>query len=117
MVAQNATMDLFSALPRRFSALLFANAKPVHLVAGQVLFVAEDTGDGCYRIEEGLLKVSIVSGSGAERIIAILGAGAIVGELAVLDGLPRSATVLALRDSELLFVSKAKFDQLSRFNA
>jgi len=111
MVAQNATMDLFSALPRRFSALLFANAKPVHLVAGQVLFVAEDTGDGCYRIEEGLLKVSIVSGSGAERIIAILGAGAIVGELAVLDGLPRSATVLALRDSELLFVSKAKFDQ------
>jgi CRP-like cAMP-binding protein len=111
MVAQNATMDLFSALPRRFSALLFANAKPVHLVAGQVLFVADDQGDGCYRIEQGLLKVSIVSGSGAERIIAILGAGAIVGELAVLDGLPRSATVLALRDSELLFVSKAKFDQ------
>ena len=34
-----------------------------------------------------------------------------MGELAVLDGLPRSATVLALRDSELLFVSKAKFDQ------
>jgi CRP/FNR family cyclic AMP-dependent transcriptional regulator len=111
MVAQNATMDLFSALPQRFSALLFANAKPVHLVAGQVLFVADDPGDGCYRIEEGLLKVSIVSGSGAERIVAILGAGAIVGELAVLDGLPRSATVLALRDSELLFVSKAKFDQ------
>jgi CRP-like cAMP-binding protein len=111
MVAQNATVDLFSALPQRFSTLLFADAKPVHLVAGQVLFVAEDTGDGCYRIENGLLKVSIVSGSGAERIIAILGEGAIVGELAVLDGLPRSATVLALRDSELLFVSKVKFDQ------
>src|SRR6516164_10261705 len=111
MAAQNATIDLFSALPQRFSALLFANVKPVHLVAGQVLFVADDPGDGCYRIEEGLLKVSIVSGSGAERKIAILGAGAIVGELAVLDGLPRSATVLALRDSELLFVSKAKFDQ------
>jgi CRP-like cAMP-binding protein len=111
MAAQNATVDLFSALPQRFSSLLFASAKPAHLVAGQVLFVADDPGDGCYRIEEGLLKVSIVSGSGAERVIAILGAGAIVGELAVLDGLPRSATVLALRDSKLLFVSKAKFDQ------
>jgi CRP/FNR family transcriptional regulator len=44
------------------------------------------------------------------RILAILGPGAIVGELAVLDGLPRSASVLALRDSELLFISKAKFD-------
>jgi CRP/FNR family transcriptional regulator, cyclic AMP receptor protein len=111
MAATNAITGLFSQLPQRLSALLFANAKPVHLAAGQVLFVAEDTGDGCYRIEKGLLKVSIVSGSGTERILAILAAGAIVGELAVLDGLPRSATVLALRDSELLFVSKAKFDQ------
>jgi CRP-like cAMP-binding protein len=107
----NATVDLFSALPRPLSALLFADAKPVHLEAGQVLFVADDPGDGCYRIEKGLLKVSIVSGSGDERILAILGPGAIVGELAVLDGLPRSASVLALRDTELLFVSKAKFDQ------
>jgi hypothetical protein len=32
MVAQNATIDLFSALAQRFSALLFAHAKPVHLV-------------------------------------------------------------------------------------
>jgi CRP-like cAMP-binding protein len=111
MATQNPTVDLFSALPQRFSALLFSNAKPVHLAAGQVLFVAEDTGDGCYRIEKGLLKVSLVSGSGAERVIAILGAGAIVGELAVLDGLPRSATVQALRDSELLFLSKVKFNQ------
>ena len=111
MAVANATVGLFSELPQRLCALLFANAKPVHLTANQVLFVAEDTGDGCYRIEKGLLKVSIASGSGAERIIAILGAGAIVGELAVLDGLPRSATVLALRDSELLFVSKAKFHQ------
>jgi CRP/FNR family cyclic AMP-dependent transcriptional regulator len=107
----NATVDLFSALPQRLSSLLFAKAKPVHLVAGQVLFVADDPGDGCYRIEKGLLKVSIVSGSGDERILAILGPGAIVGELAVLDGLPRSASVLALRDSELLFASKVKFDQ------
>jgi CRP/FNR family transcriptional regulator, cyclic AMP receptor protein len=107
----NATIDLFSALPQRFSTLLFANAKPIHLETGQMLFVADDPGDGCYRIEKGLLKVSIVSGSGDERILAILGPGAIVGELAVLDGLPRSASVLALRDTELLFVSKAKFDQ------
>jgi CRP/FNR family transcriptional regulator len=110
MTAQNATIDLFSALPQRFSALLFADAKPVHREADQVLFVADDPGDGCYRIEKGLLKVSIVSASGDERILAILGTGAIVGELAVLDGLPRSASVVALRDSDLLFASKVKFD-------
>ena len=114
MAAKNPTINLFSALPQRFSTLLFANAKPVHLASGQMLFVADDPGDGCYRIEKGLLKVSIGSGSGDERILAILGPGAIVGELAVLDGLPRSASVLALRDSELLFVSKAKFDQYAK---
>ena len=108
MTVTNATTGLFAELPQPLCALLFANAKLVHLAANEVLFVAEDTGDGCYRIEKGLLKVSMVSGSGAERIIAIFGTGAIVGELSVLDGLPRSATVLALRDSELLFVSKAK---------
>src|SRR6478609_2632770 len=93
--SKNATIDLFSALPQRFCGVhLFANAKPVHLLAGRVVFVTDVLGDGCYRIEKGLLKVSIVSESGVERILAILGPGAIVGELAMLDGLPRSGSVV-----------------------
>ena len=116
MAATNAVTDLFSALPSHLSAHLFANAKPVHLAAEQVLFLAGDAGDGCYRIEKGLLKVSMVSTSGAERILSILGPGAIVGELAVLDGLPRSASVLALRESELLFISKARFEEFAKKN-
>jgi CRP/FNR family transcriptional regulator, cyclic AMP receptor protein len=114
--ATNAVTDLFSALPPNLSEQLFAHAKPVHLSADQVLFLAGDAGDGCYRVEKGLLKVSMVSTSGAERILSILGPGAIVGELAVLDGLPRSASVLALRESELVFVSKAKFDEFAKKN-
>jgi CRP/FNR family transcriptional regulator, cyclic AMP receptor protein len=116
MAATNAVTDLFSALPQHLSAELFANAKAVHLAPEQVLFLAGDAGDGCYRIERGLLKVSMVSTSGAERILSILGPGAIVGELAVLDGLPRSASVLALRECELLFISKAKFDEYAKKN-
>ena len=114
MAAKNPTINLFSALPQSLSALLFANANPVHLDAGQVLFVADDPGDGCYRIDNGLLKVSIVSASGGERILSILGPGAIVGELAVLDGRPRSASVSALHDSELLFISKTRFHEFAR---
>ncbi len=114
MTAKNPGINIFSGLPHSLSAPLFANAKPVHIAAGQVLFVAGDPGDGCYRIENGLLKVSIVSVSGEERILSILGAGAIVGELAVLDGRPRSASVVALRDSALLFISKSRFDQFAK---
>jgi CRP-like cAMP-binding protein len=114
MATKHPIINLFSDLPQSFSALLFANAKPVHLAADQVLFVAGDPGHGCYRIENGLLKVSIVSATGGERILAILGPGAIVGELAVLDGLPRSASVVALRDSDRLFASQAKFDDCAK---
>jgi CRP-like cAMP-binding protein len=109
-VQQRTATHLLSGLPDRLAMQLFANAKPMKLAADEVLFLAGDVGDGCYRIEDGLLKVSMVSPSGAERILAILGPGSIVGELAIIDGLPRSATVTAVRDSELSFLSRAAFD-------
>jgi len=108
--------NLFSVFPENLSAQLFASAKPARLAAGEVLFLAGDPGDGCYRVEQGLLKISIVSPSGAERILAIVGPGAIVGELATIDGLPRSASVAAVRDSELSFVSRAAFQAFAEQN-
>jgi len=62
-----------------------------------------------YRLEQGLLKVSIASPQGDERILTILGPGSIVGELAIIDGLPRSATVVAIRDCKLSFISREAF--------
>jgi CRP/FNR family transcriptional regulator, cyclic AMP receptor protein len=99
-----------SGLPTRLSRELFAGAELVQLPAGQVLFRAGDFGNGCYRIEDGLLKVMMVSNSGAERILAFLGRGAIVGELSIIDGLPRSMSVAAVRDAELSFLSRAAFE-------
>jgi CRP-like cAMP-binding protein len=89
---------------------LFASAKPVRVAADEVLFLAGDKGDGCYRIEEGLLKVTMVSRAGNERILAFFGPSAIVGELSIIDGLPRSASVVAVRNSTLSFLSRAAFD-------
>src|SRR6201994_3848738 len=101
--------NLFSVFPETLAAKLFANARQVKLAADEVLFVAGDPGDGCYRVEQGLLKVSMIGPSGAERILAIVGAGGIVGELSTIDGLPRSASVAAVRDSELTFIGRAAF--------
>jgi len=52
----------------------------------------------------------MVSRSGAERVLEFFGPGAIVGELSILDGLPRSATVAAVRDATLSSVSRAEFE-------
>jgi len=101
---------LFSVFPEKLSALLFGHAAQQRkLAADEMLFLAGDPGDGCYRVEQGLLKVSMTAASGAERILAIVGPGGIVGELSTIDGLPRSASVSAVRESELTFVSRAAF--------
>lgn len=105
--------DVMSALPERLSTELFAGAKLERLPAGQVLFRAGDPGNGCYRVERGLLKVAMVSSSGAERILAFLGHGAIVGEFSVIDGLPRSATVMAVHDAAVSFLSRSQFEVFS----
>ena len=49
-----------------------------------------------------------MSPSGGERILAILGPGTLVGELAMIDAQPRSASVTAARDSELSFISRSR---------
>src|SRR6202161_2100875 len=53
--------SLLSELPEHLSANLFNSATPVKLNADAVLFLAGDAGDGCYRIDDGLLKVTMVS--------------------------------------------------------
>ena len=85
---------LLSELPADLPTKLFAKANRVRLAADKILFRAGATGDGCYRVEVGLLKVTMISSSGAERILQFLGPSAIVGELSTIDGLPRSATVV-----------------------
>jgi CRP/FNR family cyclic AMP-dependent transcriptional regulator len=101
---------LVSVLPAALSAGLFRRARTVELAANETLFLAGDVADGCYRVDEGLLKVSFISPSGSERILAILGANAIVGELSMIDGAPRSASVTAIHSAKLVFVSRAGFE-------
>lgn len=104
--------NLLAALPPEVVRSLFARARSQTLAADQMLFLAGDAGDGCYRVEEGLLKACVVVPGGGERILAILGPGAIVGELSMLDDAPRSASVIALRESKLSFISRAVFTEV-----
>ena len=116
MPPNRTNQSLLSGLPEHLSASLFTASTPVRLGADGVLFMAGDAGDGCYRIEDGLLKVTMLSRAGSERILAFFGPGAIVGELSMIDGLPRSATVVAVRDAQLSFLSRAAFEDFAKKN-
>jgi len=107
------SIHLLSDLPGHLTTELFASAKRVRLAAGNTLFKAGDSGDDCCRIEDGLLKVTI-SHSGDERILAFVGRGDIVGELAMIDGLPRSASVVAVRDATLSCLSRTAFETFAK---
>ena len=105
---------VLSALPAELSSRLFAKARTVSLGADETLFLAGDAGDGCYRVEEGLLKASIVSPSGGERILSIFGPGAMIGELSMIDSGPDRPSVTAIRAAKLQFVSRVAFECVRR---
>jgi len=101
---------LFSVLPAKLAEGLIAQASTVALAPDQVLFRTDDACDGCYHVIDGLLKVTVTLPSRRERILAILGAGGFIGELSLMDGAPRSASVVAIKASRLYFISRAAFD-------
>jgi CRP/FNR family transcriptional regulator, cyclic AMP receptor protein len=113
MLPSSIALGLLTDLPRHLSVDLFSAAMPVKLKADASLFLAGDVGDGCYRLEEGLLKVSMMSRGGTERILAFLGPGAVVSELSIIDGRPRSASVVAVRPANLSFISRAAFESFA----
>ena len=104
---------LLTRLPEQLFRSLFSRATTVRLKTDEVLFRAGDPGDGCYRVLDGLLKVVMMS-RGNERILVFLGLGAIAGELSVIDRLPRSASVIAVRPTILSFVSDADFREFGK---
>jgi CRP-like cAMP-binding protein len=81
---------------------------------GQTLFHMDDEGGSLHIIERGRVKVTIPSASGEELILAILGAGDLLGELSLFDGKPRSATVQALEDTETLCLHRDDLMALMR---
>ncbi len=72
-----------------------------------------DMDDGMYLVLEGELRVRLMI-SGKETILATLGAGECFGEIALFDQGPRSADVVANKDSVLLKISTEAFDKLRR---
>ncbi len=75
-----------------------------------VLISEGDQSDFLYVILEGKVKVFVSDESGKEAILNIQGPGEYFGELALIDEVPRSASVMTLTPSRLAFVSRADFE-------
>ena len=104
--------ELFGELDAAAIAAIEPHLDWIHLPGGGELFRAGDTGDEVFIVINGRLRVVIDDGDGRERVLEEVGRCGAVGELALLTGEPRAATVYAVRDTDLLRLTRAAFDRL-----
>jgi MFS family permease len=97
------SLPLFAPLPPQALERLARSLEPVHVAAGEVLFHAGDEGDRFYVIESGELAIELATGTKTE------GPGGWIGEIALLRDVPRTATVRAVTDADLLALDRDEF--------
>jgi NTE family protein len=105
-------VPVFAALSDAMRKEIGALATSVSLATQEWLFREGNSADGVYVVRVGHLEV--VSEQDQPQRINTLTRGAVLGELALLSGSERSASVRALRDSELLRIDRDSFESLLR---
>jgi len=104
-----ANVPLFEGLePAELDALIPV-ARTVSLAKRQELFHKGDAGTQVYVVIRGKLKALTTSDGGDDVVFSILAAGEVLGEIALLGGTPRTATVTAIDASELLIIDRRDF--------
>jgi NTE family protein len=106
-------VPVFADLSERMRERIAQLAQEVTLRREEWLFREGDPADGVYVVRVGHLEV-VQSGPDAQERINTLTRGAVLGELALLNDSPRSASIRALRDTELLRIERTDFDALLR---
>ena len=79
------------------------------LAAGQILFSKGDPGDALYGVMSGRIRISAGAPSGKEVVLNTIEAGQVFGEIALLDGQPRTADAVAAVNSELMRIRRRDF--------
>lgn len=104
--------DLFAGQSTDILAEVGQAMQETHYAAGAQIFTRGDPGDALFVVLRGRVRISILTPDGRELSFAHAVAGDIFGEIAVLDGSPRSANAMALSDVAALRLSRPDFNRL-----
>jgi CRP-like cAMP-binding protein len=107
-----AAVPLFAALDRAILSELERSSQRRSYAGGQVLFSEGDPGDALLVLESGSIRISRFSASGQEIVLNELTAPAAIGELALIDHQPRSATATAVGPVVVRWLRSSAFDML-----
>jgi predicted acylesterase/phospholipase RssA/CRP-like cAMP-binding protein len=99
---------LFGALDDAMLRFVESRVESIRLHAGEQLFAAGDKAEDLYFVVGGRLRALAEDG----RMLSEMTRGESIGEMALLTGEPRTATVVAVRDSELIYIGREAFDEI-----
>lgn len=107
-------VPIFSDLPTETLTMIEKIGTKKMYKKNDVVLMEEEAGTALFVIVKGKVKVARSSNDGREVILTILSESDFFGEMAILDGLTRSATVTAIEDSELFLIQRNDFLNLIR---
>ena len=99
-------VPLFAGVPPRELADLATRMRRRSFRRGEVIMHRGDPAGALHVIRSGRIKITLPADTGEETVLALLGADACFGEIAALDGLPRSATITAVEPTETLLLPR-----------
>ena len=102
-------VDLFAGLDDQSLSMLLDQSRTLKFRKNTILMAEGETGESLYIIKSGSIKIYISDEQGGEMTLFIEGPGSYVGEISLLDDAPRSASVMAQEDTEVLVISKSLF--------
>ncbi len=104
-----ASHEFFEGLPVAILDRLAATSRTIHYPAGTRIFAKGDDGLGLLAVISGSVKISATAEDGREIVLNRIGKGEVFGEIALLDGLPRTADASALAACSLLVLDRRSF--------
>jgi CRP/FNR family cyclic AMP-dependent transcriptional regulator len=107
-----AGVPLFAGLDEAGLAGLVQGMRARRFRRGETVFHVGDPGDALFIVISGSIKITLPAESGDEAILATLRPGDFFGELALLDGAPRSATAIAIEPTETYILARDRFREL-----
>ena len=105
-------VPIFSELPKETVEKISQVGNRRSYKRDSIILMEEEDGSAMFVIVSGKVKISRTSNDGREVILSILSASDFFGEMALLDGLSRSATVVAIEDSEVFIIQRTQFIEL-----
>ena len=105
---------IFAAMQADRIAALAAAVTRRSWTAGAMIFQRGDAGDHLLAIRRGRVRLSLSNPQGREVVLRAVGPGEVLGEMALIDGLARSADAYALQDTDCLVLSRAGFQAVAQ---